>query len=683
MRGNLLYFYGKLLTLPDSPVNPIFALPSRCSQGISLDLDTNYFASHSDDGVIAVWDRRCLRGVTTTNDSPWALMFNRPTDEHGRVGGQIVSLRYSNTKAGTFAVLNNAGGLRIYETGKISDPEPQHTSSLGIFTPTGIVTPGAPEFNKSRKGWRESASSLLDGTRMNGGSSGSRTPNPRQEPGETLLVTRINDVIAPSRLAKNDRRVVSFDWICSGTPNRGDPLRTICLRADGTPDIIICSGSGTSLAFGSRNGLLITAGKDLNIIPSPLTSLEPKLSDATEIAKHPDSNPDPDSPVGSPGGRLGMHEGRRIARSNSLVRPEDFLYDASDILCNDMCVVMRRRVEGGYEMDCTKNVELVREQYLKDLWQWLAGATEAAANNGMVAGLVDMSYMGVLGIWNSGAGFPPSQEGVTNRLTHGRWPKAEDWTAAIAEINTRAHREDFKGPTNYPEQRRLALAICGWDFGASELESELQKLEKNGEYAKAAGWAMFHGEIKRCIQTLSNGGQQMKVMSTAVAGYYSHAQMAMASPQLGVTASTETAKNANIWKELCREMAVELDEPYLRAVFAYVSNGEWREVLDELGLPIRERLLIALRWLGDDELTEYLEGLTAQVIEDGDVDGIVLTGICGKAMDLLQVYVNRKGDVQTASLVAGFAVPRYFEDDRVGYWVERCVVHHCRVAKSE
>lgn len=674
MSGNNLYLCGKLLTLPDSPVNPTFSLPSRCSQGISLDLDSNYFASHSDDNLIAVWDRRCLRGVTTTNDSPWALMFNRPTDEHGRAGGQIVSLRYSNTKAGTFAVLNTAGGLRIYETGKISDPEPQHVSSLGLFAPTGTTTPGAPEFNKSRKGWRESASSLLDGTRMNGGSSGSRTPNPRQDPGETLFVTRISDAIAPSRLAKNDRRVVSFDWICSGAPNCGDPLRTICLRADGTPNVITCSGSATSLAFGSRNGLLITAGKNLNIIPSPPTSLEVKLSDVRETAKHPDSSPS--SPVGSLNVRLGMHEGHRPGRSNSVVRPEDFLYDANDILCNDMCVVMRRRVEGGYEMDCTKNIELVREQYLKDLWQWLAGATEAAADNGMVAGLVDMSYMGVLGIWNSGTGFPPGQESVSSRLTHGRWPKAEDWTTAIAEINKRARREDFKGRTNYPEQRQLALAICGWDFGTSELENELCKLEENKEYAKAAGWAMFHGEIKRCIQTLSNGGQQMKVMSTAVAGYYSHAQMAMSSPHLGETASTETAKNANIWKELCREMAVELDEPYLRAVFAYVSNGEWREVLDELGLPIRERLLIALRWLGDDELTEYLEGLTAQVIEDGDVDGIVLTGISGKAMDLLQVYVNRKGDVQTASLVAGFAVPRYFEDERVGYWVERYLFHN-------
>lgn len=276
--------------------------------------------------------------------------------------------------------------------------------------------------------------------------------------------------------------------------------------------------------------------------------------------------------------------------------------------------------------------------------------------------------MGVLGIWNGGTGLGPTQESIQSRLTTPRTPTLSDWTTTISEINKKASREKFKGNTRFPEQRRLALAICGWDFSANELENELQKLEKNREYAKAAGWALFHGEFSRCIQTLSHGGQQMKVMSTAVAGYYSHAQMALSSADSSTNA--ETAKNANIWKELCRAMAVELDEPYLRAVFAYVSNGEWRDVLDDVGLPIRERLGVALRWLNDDELTAYLESLTVQVIDDGDVDGIVLTGIGGRAIDLLQVYVNRKGDVQTASLVAGFAVPRYFEDERVGYWVE-------------
>lgn len=118
-------------------------------------------------------------------------------------------------------------------------------------------------------------------------------------------------------------------------------------------------------------------------------------------------------------------------------------------------------------------------------------------------------------------------------------------------------------------------------------------------------------------------------------------------------------------------MATELDDPYLRAIFAYVANSEWEEVLDQIGLPLTERIGIALRWLQDEKLTNFLEEATRGVIENGDLDGIMLTGVTEKAVELLQVYINRTADVQTAALVASFAVPRYFRDERVEYWIER------------
>ncbi|RPB15421.1 hypothetical protein P167DRAFT_571494 [Morchella conica CCBAS932] len=656
------YRWIRCYDIRKSPVTTVFAVPHRCAHGLSLDLDSNYFASHSDDGVIAVWDRRHISYGGPAHEPRPALLFNR-AEEYGRQGSPIASLRYSNTKPGTFAVLNTSGGLRIYDTGKIADGDPP--LGQGLFGPgviAGVQTSG-------RKGWRDSAASLLDGARMNGGggtNSGARTPNLRVEPGETLFVTRIKDIqTTPVRTAKNDRRIVSFDWM---SDCGSEDIRTICLRNDGTPVVMSCSGSATSLAFGSRNGLLITHGKDLKVLPSPSTAPSlPAETDAEEASV--------DSPVGSPPGagmRLGMHEGRRLGRSNSIARPEDFLYDAAEMLKNDICVIMRRRVEAGYEMDCAKNITLVPEEpELQEMWQWLQGATEAAAGGGMVGGILDLSYMGVLGIWNNGTGLGTSA--ITNLATRNlssppRTPTQADWTAAIAEINRRAKRSPFTGRTKFPEQRRLALAISGWDFAPSELEAQLSRLEAAGEFAKAAGWALFHGETERCIATLGRGGQQMKIMSTAVAGYYSHATSSAAGAT--ATATAESVKNAGIWKELCRAMSVELDEPYLRAVFAYVANGEWRDVLDDVGLPIRERLGIALRWLEDAELTVYLGGLAERVVGDGDVDGVVLTGVGGKIGELLQVYVNRKGDVQTASLVAGLAVPRYDEDERVGYWVE-------------
>src|SRR5690606_1509108 len=96
----------------------------------------------------------------------------------------------------------------------------------------------------------------------------------------------------------------------------------------------------------------------------------------------------------------------------------------------------------------------------------------------------------------------------------------------------------------------------------------------------------------------------------------------------------------------------------------------WEEVLDQIGLPLRERIGIALRWLEDEKLTNFLDEATKAVIDNGDLDGIILTGVTEQAVALLQVYINRTADVQTAALVASFGCPKYFKDERVEYWVE-------------
>lgn len=146
-------------------------------------------------------------------------------------------------------------------------------------------------------------------------------------------------------------------------------------------------------------------------------------------------------------------------------------------------------------------------------------------------------------------------------------------------------------------------------------------------------------------------------MSTAVAGYFA-------------TAQDTSASANNTWKELAGELACELGDPYQRAIFAYIANSDWREVLDEIAVPIRERIGIALRWLNDDDLTNYLESATKAAIRDGELEGIILTGVTEESTKLLQEYINRTGDVQTAALVAAFGTPRYFTDERVTYWIE-------------
>jgi len=319
---------------------------SRCANGITLDLDPNYFAAYSDDGTVAVWDRRFIRYAGSGEP---ALNFTRPTDEYGRSGTQITSLRHSCTKQGTFGVLNSGGRLRTYDTAKISDQDPHLAPPLGLYGAPATVASAIAEPDK-RGGWGGSAASLLSGGMR--GVPISRAQDRRTD-GQTLFVTRIND-LATARGSKNEKRIVSFDWMSDpqGT-SRGEVLRTLCLRSDGSMDVIHSSGVATSLAWGSRNGLSITSGRGLKILPSPDSFNRDAIKPGSRgrSAEH-DEEASPI--VGSPGSRLGMHEKRPAERSNSIVRREDFLLDPAEVLRNDICVVMRRRVEQGYEVDVSK-----------------------------------------------------------------------------------------------------------------------------------------------------------------------------------------------------------------------------------------------------------------------------------------------------------------------------------------
>lgn len=54
----------------------------------------------------------------------------------------------------------------------------------------------------------------------------------------------------------------------------------------------------------------------------------------------------------------------------------------------------------------------------------------------------------------------------------------------------------------------------------------------------------------------------------------------------------------------------------------------------------------------------------------GDLEGILLTGLDAAGLTLLQSYVDRTGDVQTAALAAAFVHPGQLNDPRAERWIE-------------
>lgn len=155
-----------------------------------------------------------------------------------------------------------------------------------------------------------------------------------------------------------------------------------------------------------------------------------------------------------------------------------------------------------------------------------------------------------------------------------------------------------------------------------------------------------------------------------------------------------------IFDQVCRQLSDErTSEPYLRAIFAYCATGDWHEVIDETGLPLKDRLAVGLRFLNDDEIFHWLEATARDSIQSGDLEGILLTGLNidvtfnrkteethdGKSgyksrpdetdhlavgFRLIQTYVNRTGDLQTAALVSYLQVPTRLRHPTAERWIE-------------
>lgn len=122
-------------------------------------------------------------------------------------------------------------------------------------------------------------------------------------------------------------------------------------------------------------------------------------------------------------------------------------------------------------------------------------------------------------------------------------------------------------------------------------------------------------------------------------------------------------------REHCERIIVKLQDPYLRAMLTHLALGDWSEVLEEELIPFRERLAIAFQFLDDQSLSSYLIRVRDRTT-GGDIDAIIVTGLTKAGMNVLQTYVDRSGDIQTAAVMASFVCPSKFTDPRVDRWLD-------------
>ncbi|THH28339.1 hypothetical protein EUX98_g5852 [Antrodiella citrinella] len=376
----------------------------------------------------------------------------------------------------------------------------------------------------------------------------------------------------------------------------------------------------------------------------------------------------------------------------------------------DISMVMRQRVIDGYGLINPLHNALVTayqsdSTVLPGLWHWISHAQRLLSVPPSEVEGYSFNYRGILSIWD---GFRPSHflysVHPTPRLPHRSLlletqPPQPQALSSLALQESHAHRtrsgsgsrhtggrRHSKGPSeSVPEdyvnaigtllgrkehgkgawkpavataklaQRQLALYLCGWSLAEEDLASAVKRWEKEHKHSQAACWLVFTKQYKAAIELLMRSKDEAHHMMSGM--------LAALLPSSG-----SSIRNNDL-REHCERLIVRLQDPHLRAMLTHLTVNDWSEVLSEESLALRERLAIALQFLSDKEVSSYLRRIVDSCTHSGDIEGLMVTGLTAQGMDILQMYVDVTGDVQTAAIV-GNLNPARARDARVERWLD-------------
>ncbi|KAL1463656.1 hypothetical protein WDU94_015390 [Cyamophila willieti] len=303
----------------------------------------------------------------------------------------------------------------------------------------------------------------------------------------------------------------------------------------------------------------------------------------------------------------------------------------------DISLKMFRRAKLYYGLlpDLGQNGNLAEDESLKAVWKMLSYCRKLV-DDGTIPNIADLKHPGIRTVFG------------LDRNTY--MSKSEciktQWTDVKSSVKVYTSLE-----------RDVALQLCGWKLDSeTPLETVLEKLEVEEEYARAAALATFYLHLTRAIQLLNHGAgsnPRLSIVSMALAGY--------------------SAQSSGLWRQACMESKQQLTDPYLKAIFAFLTadGDNYDSILYEKCLNIEDRIGFACRFLSDSRLIEFLTKLTAEYMEEGKLNGLLLTGSCKEALPLLQKHLDNTGDVQTVSLIVvrSFPVSLVHEDVILQDWV--------------
>ena len=240
--------------------------------------------------------------------------------------------------------------------------------------------------------------------------------------------------------------------------------------------------------------------------------------------------------------------------------------------------------------------------------------------------------------------------------------------------------------------RKAAINACGWVKKYGDLKNLLDQCQSSGEFERSAALALWHGDLGESVAALQRGAEEVKALyqektndtseinTLGTPESYRETLSLIAMCVAGFNVTTDNdgmTKTSNIWSSACEGLLRRVSETnkanqssgavYLRAILLFLQNiGKgFDSIIENEGILLGDRVAFACKFLPRKELRSFLDTNMRKCLRNSDLTGLVITGLDKRGISLLQSYVDRYADVQTAALISSrIILPAEWNNER-------------------
>ncbi len=248
------------------------------------------------------------------------------------------------------------------------------------------------------------------------------------------------------------------------------------------------------------------------------------------------------------------------------------------------------------------------------------------------------------------------------------------------------------------------------EYGGMEVEAAVEECESLDSFERAAALAVWHGHLELGVNVLNRNlmsGHHETHHSSNNSNHgqtehehHDHVRLSQEYTQLvGMVAmcfagfpnggggdggssggTSKRSGHVSVWEKMCTDLLIKLQSQsrrpamYLAAICRFLLHvlqmqesgmpsgsaksssprrlaDSFQYITEDSHLYLEDRVAFATFFLPDEQMVAWVTRVSEYCRDTGRLEGLILTGLCGDGIRILQEYVDRFHDIQSAALL--------------------------------